>query len=162
MLKRIAVLMAAGAVLASAALAAPQAKPAKAAKVKDAKLICPVMGAPITSKAKAFSNIVYKGTRYFMCCGGCPDQFNASPAKFVKAYNELAKKAKKTSSTPTTTTLTQVMSCPISGEAVKGSTGETTTVAGYEVHFCCAGCKPQFDALSTAEKTNKVLALVKK
>jgi hypothetical protein len=37
--------------------------------------------------------VTYNGQKYFVCCSGCRDEFNANPAKYVKEYE--AKKGKK-------------------------------------------------------------------
>lgn len=50
---------------------------------KDGKVICPVLGTVIPDPKKAFSSVVYKGVKYYFCCGGCPDQFKANPAKYA-------------------------------------------------------------------------------
>lgn len=49
------------------------------------KLICPVMGSPIASEAKAAGFSDYKGKRYYFCCGGCKPAFDKDPAKYVVA-----------------------------------------------------------------------------
>jgi YHS domain-containing protein len=38
---------------------------------------------------------MYMGKTYYFCCSGCRDEFNASPAKYVKEYEEKQAKAKK-------------------------------------------------------------------
>jgi hypothetical protein len=55
-----------------------------------------------------------------------------------------------------------VMYCPIMNSAVKGAGGGSSVVGKYKIHFCCPGCKPQFDKLSKAEKDKKVAEAVKK
>ena len=50
---------------------------------------CAVMGSPSTIKGKS---IDFAGTRYPMCCDGCPGTFAANPAKYI----EKAKEANKT------------------------------------------------------------------
>ena len=35
----------------------------------------------------------YKGNRYYFCCGGCPGQFKADPAKFAKNAHTKTPKA---------------------------------------------------------------------
>ena len=37
----------------------------------------------------------YKGHRYFFCCGGCPSEFKANPAKYAKSANIVIPKTVK-------------------------------------------------------------------
>ncbi len=58
---------------------------------KDAKhvIACPVTGDKVDMDKAAKSHMYadYKGNRYFFCCGMCPSQFKAHPAKFaMKAH----------------------------------------------------------------------------
>ena len=39
--------------------------------------------------------VSYMGKTYYVCCSGCRDEFNASPAKYVKEFEEKQAKAKK-------------------------------------------------------------------
>ncbi len=52
--------------------------------------------------------------------------------------------------------------CPMTGEAVKGEGTGAEVVGKYKVTFCCAGCKPQFDALSKKDKEKKLAEIAKK
>lgn len=56
---------------------------------ENGEIVCPVMGGVIASADKAVGHQDYEGKRYYFCCGGCPDQFKADPAKFAdgKAIN---------------------------------------------------------------------------
>ena len=38
-------------------------------------------------------SVNYNGQKYYVCCSGCRDEFNANPQKYIKEYE--AKKAKK-------------------------------------------------------------------
>lgn len=58
--------------------------------------------------------------------------------------------------------LVEVRTCPVTGEAVKGAGGGNEVVGKYRVYFCCAGCKPDFDKLSAAQKAKKVATLAPK
>lgn len=49
----------------------------------DGELVCPVMGDVIGSADEAFAFQDYEGTRYYFCCGMCPDSFEADPDKYV-------------------------------------------------------------------------------
>ena len=58
--------------------------------VGDGKPECVVSGGTGTI------SVSYMGKTYYVCCTGCRDEFNSSPAKYVKEYEEkLAKKKKK-------------------------------------------------------------------
>ncbi len=57
---------------------------------------------------------------------------------------------------------TQVMVCPMTGEAVHGVGGGHEAVGNYVVHFCCAGCQPDFDKLSKKDKEKKIAEALKK
>lgn len=46
---------------------------------------CPVMHTSVASPEAAVGFQDYKGTRYYFCCGGCPDKFKAEPAKYAKS-----------------------------------------------------------------------------
>jgi hypothetical protein len=53
---------------------------------------------------------------------------------------------------------TEVRVCPMTGEAVTGKGAGSQVVGKYNVHFCCAGCKPAFNKLSKAEQQKKIQA----
>ena len=55
--------------------------------VGDGKPECIVSGGAGTMA------VSYMGKTYYVCCSGCRSEFNESPAKYVKEYEE--KKAKK-------------------------------------------------------------------
>ena len=68
------------------AFAGAQTKPAPTTAPKE--LACAVMPShkvniENATKTKMFAD--YKGRRYFFCCGGCPAEFKANPAKYAKA-----------------------------------------------------------------------------
>jgi YHS domain-containing protein len=44
--------------------------------------LCPVTGATIP-KGKEVGKATYHGVEYHFCCGGCPDDFKAEPAKYA-------------------------------------------------------------------------------
>ncbi len=95
-MKKIILFSGAMVLLASMAVAGP---PKKAAKT-PASIKCAVMPSndvnvkDATSK-KMFAD--YKGSRYFFCCGGCPDSFKADPAKYASAAHIATPKAGKKS-----------------------------------------------------------------
>jgi YHS domain-containing protein len=67
-------------------LAAAQTTQKPAATPKE--IPCPIMPShkvniATATKSKMFAD--YKGNRYFFCCGGCPAEFKANPAKYAKS-----------------------------------------------------------------------------
>jgi len=72
--------VAAGALaLATAAFAGPDKSPTE--------INCAVMTDHKVNIKKATASKMYadyKGNRYYFCCGGCPAQFKANPAKYSK------------------------------------------------------------------------------
>jgi YHS domain-containing protein len=67
--------------LAVAAIAGPPAK--TPTTIKCAVLKNSTVNIKDATAKKMYAD--YKGNRYFFCCGGCPAQFKADPAKFAKA-----------------------------------------------------------------------------
>ncbi len=53
-----------------------------------------------------------------------------------------------------------VNTCPITGGKVVGKGAGMSVVGSYEVHFCCAGCKPMFDKMSKAQQLAKIRAVI--
>lgn len=51
-------------------------------------LHCPVMDAPIASYKAASGYRDHEGVRYFFCCAGCDDAFDAEPEKYASAAAE--------------------------------------------------------------------------
>jgi hypothetical protein len=49
----------------------------------------------IVSGGTGTSPVMYMGKTYYVCCSGCRDEFNASPAKYVKEWEEKQAKLKK-------------------------------------------------------------------
>jgi len=90
-MKKAILLTGAAMVLATAVLAGPPKKDAKKdtkAAVVRTEVQCSVMPArkvnvKTATASKMYSD--YKGNRYFFCCGACPAQFKADPAKYAKA-----------------------------------------------------------------------------
>lgn len=61
--------------------------PAKKAAATPKSIDCAVMPGHKVDIAKATAThkyADYKGKRYFFCCGGCPGEFKANPAKYAK------------------------------------------------------------------------------
>ena len=56
----------------------------------------------------------------------------------------------------------EVKVCPMNGEAVTSADAPSTTVGNYKVYFCCANHKEQFNALSEAQKQQKIAVALKK
>ena len=83
----------------AALLVAPAANADKTKKAATpAKVECAVMKGHMVDVKDATAKKMfadYKGNRYFFCCGGCPGQFKANPAKFAKAAHIATPKAGK-------------------------------------------------------------------
>lgn len=47
----------------------------------------------VVSGGVGTSPVMYQGKTYYVCCGGCRDEFNADPAKYVKEFE--AKRARR-------------------------------------------------------------------
>ncbi len=159
MIRMTAAIAAAALLVSGAALAGAPQKPKKAKVVHV--MTCPMMSTPgkkdltRTVKTKA-------GTTYMVhfCCAQCPGPFGklsqAEKEKKIKAAL-----AKKTAAAPAPK-LIEVNTCPIMGGDSTGAGGGTSLVGNYKVNFCCGGCKPKFDALTTAEQQTKIQAALKK
>jgi hypothetical protein len=65
---------------------------------------------------------------------------------------------------PTKKKATDLWVCPMQGSVIKThvGAGKGMVVSGRVIHFCCAGCKPEFSKLTQKEKELKVAAAVKK
>lgn len=64
---------------------------------KDGEAFAVGSGAPecVVSGGKGTSAVTYLGKTYYVCCSGCRDEFTASPARYVKEYEEKLKAKKK-------------------------------------------------------------------
>ena len=49
----------------------------------------------IVSGGKGTIRVSYMGKTYYVCCSGCRDEFNSSPAKYVKEWEDKQKAKKK-------------------------------------------------------------------
>lgn len=49
----------------------------------------------VVSGGVGTSAVTFMGKTYYVCCSGCRDEFNATPAKYVKEYEEKLKAKKK-------------------------------------------------------------------
>lgn len=69
----------------------------KVGATKDGESFATGNGKPecIVSGGTATTPVSYMGKTYYVCCSGCRDEFNASPAKYVKEYEEKLAKKKK-------------------------------------------------------------------
>ena len=64
-----------------------------------------------------------------------------------------------------TAKVTDVWTCPMTGEKIanhKSESGTPQVVGNYKVHFCCAGCPESFAKLSAKDKQAKAEAAAKK
>ena len=55
-----------------------------------------------------------------------------------------------------------VKTCPITDTKVVGNGAGSEVVGKYKVYFCCAGCQPQFDKMTTKQKMQKIALAIKK
>lgn len=62
---------------------------------KDGEPFAAGSGGPecVVSGGRGTSTVTFMGKTYYVCCSGCRDEFNASPAKYVKEFED--KKLKK-------------------------------------------------------------------
>lgn len=137
-----------------------QSKGKKPAKLTDVK-VCPISGHEAT--AAGGSEVVGKYKVGF-CCPKCKPAFDklSKADKAKKIADALKKQKSKKASAVGAPKLTKVMVCPMMGSPVKDDKGATSLVGNYEVHFCCAGCKPAFDRLDDKTKQAKIAAALKK
>lgn len=77
--------------LALAFTASPQVKPAT-------NTVCPVLGGKVTAKSKT---VVVRGQEYRLCCGGCDQNLEATPDKYLE-QDGTPKNAAKVSAKPET------------------------------------------------------------
>lgn len=76
--------------------------------------------------------------------------------------------AKPTTKKPVVKTaakVTDVWTCPITGEKIadhKTEAGKPEVVGAYRVHFCCGGCDTSFAKLSDKDKKAKTESALKK
>ncbi len=164
MLRKTVALSVAALFVAGAAFAAPD-KGKKKDKVTHVTT-CPMTGKDAKESTQT-KEVTLDGKKYMVhfCCGGCPEGFDKlsaseQKAKIKAALKPAKKSGKKTSAVPAK--LTAVNICPMTGEKVVGAGGGSSVVGNYEVHFCCAGCKPQFDKMTASEKDTKIKAALAK
>ena len=99
---------------------------------------CPVMGNEGVVDSKTTSSVV-DGKRYYYCCTGCVNKFEAEPEKYLKNFTlpgNVVKVEKEE----------QHFKCPITGEA--GVVAQKTAYSdfgGERYYFCCSDCKNKFD-----------------
>jgi YHS domain-containing protein len=87
----------------------------------------PVCGMEI-QKDKAKATYEYKGKTYYFCTTGCKEKFAKDPDSFLKSQDEK-------------------IICPVMGNEVKDpENAASSEYKGKTYYFCCAGCKPKFDA----------------
>jgi len=85
----------------------------------------------------------------------------AAPAGKM-AQGSMMKGKKMGMAAPASAKTIVVNTCPTTGGKVVGAGVGMSRVASYEVHFCCAGCKPEFDKLSKAAQLQKIRAVLAK
>lgn len=92
------------------------------------------------------------GALMLLACSAC-----AGPVQKSATQTAAAKPAKATKAVK----LTDVNVCPMTMETVHGKGVGHSVVGNYDVHFCCGGCKPEFDKLSKPEQQKKIQAALK-
>ncbi len=96
-------------------------------------LVCPMTGEDITAGA---ATIDFAGTRYSMCCGGCPDGFKKDPTGALKSEKLVGK------------TTGVFLFDPVSNKRIdhKEAKGGTSDFRGTRYLFATADEKAKFDA----------------
>ena len=85
----------------------------------------------------------------------------AADIKVMKPMGSMMEKGKKMGmATPAPGKTIVVNTCPITGEKIVGAGVGMSVVGNYEVHFCCAGCKPMFDKMTKAQQLAKINAVL--
>jgi Cu+-exporting ATPase len=142
-------------------------EPVKTAKKVEGPVVCTMNGKTIASAEKAGANIEYKGKNYYFCCGNCKAAFekadDAGKAKLAKVSDLRTEKVQlekrletinaelKTLTEPAKTTSAAtpaVVYCVVTDEKI-GATSEAQSSVVYNgktYYFCCAGCRPKFEA----------------
>jgi P-type Cu+ transporter len=121
---------------------------AKAAAVRAANGICPVMGRPVTPKG---GSSTYEGQRIAFCCPGCKGKFEADPEHWMREMRADPGAYGYDRPGPTHTQLREAREaagtvngkCPVVGGLVTKA-GGTAEYKGASIGFCCAGCKEKF------------------
>jgi len=131
---------------------------AKCAKArKDAKAVnfkCPIMLNPI-NPAKVPDNLVrwYKGQKVGFCCAGCVPKWDA--------LNDAQRDAKLKAVLPKQIRGVVNKRCPIMGREIDPAEVPPNLTRKFQdrtVGFCCAGCLPAWDKLTSSEKAEKLKA----
>jgi YHS domain-containing protein len=155
-------LFAALSIVALLPLSAPAQEAVKADAAKP--VLCAVRGEELKDVAKAGGKTVYNNKTYYFCCANCKARFESSDdagkAKFVKltdlrtervvlqrkmdavnAQIEAVENPKKAEAVTT-------VRCAVTDEEIgtPDKAAGKTVYNGKAYYFCCAGCKPKFDA----------------
>ena len=80
------------------------------------------------------------GKKYYHCCAGCAEKFQADPQKYLKSFSVPGNVVKVDEDG-------EHFQCVVSGEM--GTVSDKTAysdVDGKRYHFCCNNCKKKFDA----------------
>ena len=85
----------------------------------------------------------------------------AADIKVMKPMGGMMMKGKKMGmAAPASAKTIVVRTCPMTGGKVIEAGAGMSRVANYEVHFCCAGCTPEFDKLPKAAQLQKIQAVL--
>lgn len=103
-----------------------------AATPQLAPLVCPMTGETVTASS---ASIDFAGTRYQMCCGGCPDEFKKDPSTAIKSDKLKGK------------TFGTFLFDPVSNARIDPKTAKASTdYKGTRYYFATAAEKSTFDA----------------
>lgn len=89
----------------------------------------------------------------------------AAPPKTAKKDTKKPVASKTAKPAVQTAKLTEVWTCPVTGEAIKdhkAENGKPAVVGNYRVHFCCPGCDTSFAKMSAADQKTKAMEAAKK
>jgi YHS domain-containing protein len=99
---------------------------------------CPVMGGEgVVDSTTTFS--IVDGKRYYYCCAGCAEKFQANPSKYLKKFAKPGNVIKIDKDG-------KYFRCPVSGK--KDLVSEKTAYSDYKgkrYYFCCNDCKTKFN-----------------
>ena len=136
-----------------------------------APVLCVVKGEEIKDISKAAGKVDYNGKTYFFCCAGCKATFaksgDAEKSRFahvtdlrtekivlqkqletVNAELTTLESKKPAPGASTVVAAPKTVYCAVTGEEIGApdQAFEKTAYSGKTYYFCCAGCKPKFEA----------------
>ncbi len=94
------------------------------ADLPKVQVACPLSGRPIDPEAF----VQVDGQKVYACCTRCTAKYEKTPEKFAAGL---------------AAGYTYQTKCPVSGKAIDPA-AFTTLKSGFNVYFCCDGCKDKF------------------